>query len=52
MHAQLLTGDENKQMDDEDAIFKSNPLYKKPGASYLFIELSDVELQFMADNAY
>ena len=50
-HVQFLTGDESKQLDDEQAIFKHNPLYKKPGAFYNFRELCDVEQYMMDDNA-
>ena len=49
---QELTGDSSKVLSDEQAIFKTNPLFKKPGSSYSFTELSDIEMQFMADNAY
>ena len=37
-HAQFLTGDKNKQLGDELAIFQRNPLQKKPGAFYTFME--------------
>ena len=40
----MLTGDDNKVLEGEEAIFKTNPLLKKPGATYSFMELSDIEL--------
>ena len=50
-HVQFLTGDESKRLGGENAIFNRDPLIKKPGAQYNFNELSDVEMQFMSDNA-
>ena len=47
-----MTGNEERKLDGEFAIFQRDPLIKKPGANYNFDELCGVEASQMADNAY
>ena len=47
-----MTGNIDKQLEGEFAIFERNPLIKKPGATYNFDELCGLEANQMNDNAY
>lgn len=50
-HVQFLTNDMKTQTGGESAIFKKDPLNKKPGANYTFDELCEIESQVMQDNS-
>ena len=50
-HVKFLTDHIKMSAGGEDAIFKHDPLNKKPGANYVFNELSELEQRLMQDNA-
>ena len=50
-HVQFLTDDMKNETGGKKAIFEQDPLNKKPGATYSFIELCEIESRLMKDNS-
>lgn len=50
-HVKFLTDQQKLTIGGEQAIFYKDPLNKKPGASYIFDELCEIEARLMLDNS-